>query len=642
MMYNINYMNFLYEYNICALVVVLTIVFSFFKTQSLKTRFLNMFKIVLGFNALSTIFELISIVFIQHPNILPLWLSYVINCAHYIFMMGMGWSYTYFLYYIIEDKRKEVFSEKSVFHVFFVIQIIFIILTPITHGIFYFDENGLYQHGKYLPALMAFSFIFNLNCVRLVIKYKKYLTKFQVVTIICYCISILFVGIIQGKDWRYLFFNFACTAAILFTYFSLENPSNFKDKEMEVFNRTAFLLMVNEKLLEKKSFRIIAFQIYGLKYLNKTIGFANRDKLMKNITDILSIACNKIPIYRLSRSKLAIIVPDDEAVMNKYIGKIQFVFDAPFRIEEFRISLKTRITNLICPKQTDSADEAIDILENMLKRMEDLEPGSVLCAEKNVLDKATREHQIQQLLQDALTNDGLYVVYQPIYSVENKCFTTAEALVRLSSTELGYIGPDEFIPIAEHNSLILQIGEVVFKKVCQFIINEKIWEKGIEYIHVNLSVLQCMQEQLYSELFRIMDSYGLDYKYINLEVTETSAIASSETLKSNMEKLIEKDVMFSLDDFGSGFSNMNTLVEYPFKTIKLDKSIIDNAFDDEKAKIILTNTIKMLKKLDMEIVAEGVETEKQLNELQIMGCNYIQGYYFSKPLKQDEFLELLK
>lgn len=635
-------MNFVYEYNICSLIVILTIVFSFFKTQSLKTRLLRMFKMVLAFNALSIVFELLSVIFIVHPHIIPNWLGYIIGCAHYICMMGIGWSFTYFIFYILEEKKKQIFKIKSVIHCYFFIQILIIITTPITHGIFYYDENGIYQHGNMLKLLVSFSFIYNAICIHLVGRYKKYLTKFQAFTIIVYCIGVIFTAYIQGQDWRYLLFNFSCTVVMLFTYFSLENPSNYKDKEMEIFNRSAFLLMVNEKLLDEKKFRVIAFQIYGLKYLSKTIGFVNRDKLMKRITDLLSIACNKLPIYRLSRSKLAIIVPDDEALMNKLIGKIQFVFDAPFRIEEFRISLKVRITNLCCPKQADSSDEAIDILENMLKKMEDLEPGSVLPAEKTILDKATREHKIQQLLQEALTNNGLYVVYQPIYSVELKRFTTAEALVRLSSTELGYIGPDEFIPIAEHNSLILQIGEVVFKKVCEFIIRERIWEKGIEYIHVNLSVLQCMQEKLYSELFQIMDSYGLDYKFINLEVTETSAIASSEILKSNMERLIEKQVRFSLDDFGSGFSNMNTLVEYPFKTIKLDKSIIDNAFDDEKAKIILTNTIKMLKKLNMEIVAEGVETEKQLNELQNMGCNYIQGYYFSKPLKQEEFLELLK
>ena len=109
-----------------------------------------------------------------------------------------------------------------------------------------------------------------------------------------------------------------------------------------------------------------------------------------------------------------------------------------------------------------------------------------------------------------------------------------------------------------------------------------------------------------------------------------------------MTKLIEKNVNFSLDDFGTGFSNMSTLVEYPFHTIKLDKSIIDSAFRDEKARIILLNTIKMVKELKMQIVAEGVETEEQAHDLKEMGCDYIQGYFYSKPIGQEEFLELLK
>lgn len=635
-------MNFIYEYDVCSIIVVFTIIFSFFKTQILKTRLLKMFRLVLAFNILSTLFELIMVSFVNHADVMPIWIVYLVGCLYYIARVGVNWSFAFFIFYVIEEKRKVVLKTKKILYCIYFIQILIIISTPITNSVFYFDENLIYHHGNIYALLMGISLLYNLFCILLVVNFKRFLSKYQICTIILYGVAVLAVQFFQGKESSLLIYNFICTAFILFMYFTLENPSNYKDKEMDIFNRSAFLLTTNEKFLEEKKFRIIAFQIYGLKYLNKTIGYSNRDKLMKSISDLLLIACGKIPIFRLSRSKLAIIIPDDETLMNRYIGKIQFVFDAPFRIEEFRISLKVKLTNICCPDQTTSTDEAIDILESMLKKMEDFEAGAVLPAEKTILDKSTREHKIQQVLQDALQNDGLYIVYQPIYSLERKKFTTAEALVRIKSTDLGYIGPDEFIPIAEHNSLILQIGEVVFKKVCNFIIKEKIWEKGIEYIHVNLSVVQCMQEKLYAQLFEIMDSYGLDYKFINLEVTETSAIASSEILKSNMERMLARQINFSLDDFGSGFSNMNTLVEYPFKTIKLDKSIIDKAFEDEKVKIILINTIKMVKKLNMEIVAEGVETEEQLIELTKMGCNYIQGYYFSKPLPQNDFLELLK
>ena len=208
--------------------------------------------------------------------------------------------------------------------------------------------------------------------------------------------------------------------------------------------------------------------------------------------------------------------------------------------------------------------------------------------------------------------------------------------------ELGFVSPDEFIPVAEKNGLIHMIGEFVFRSVCKFIINNKLWEKGIEYIHVNLSVIQCMQEKLYEQLLGIMDFYGLDYKYIELEVTETAAVVSSDTLMINMKQLMEKNMSFALDDYGMGYSNTTSILKYPFHTIKLDKSIVWAAMKDDKARKLLQHTIAMFRDMGIELVAEGVETKEMAAMLSKMKCDYLQGYLYSKPVKAEEFLKLLQ
>ena len=440
-----------------------------------------------------------------------------------------------------------------------------------------------------------------------------------------------------------LIINFISAISLLLVYLSLDNPANYTEKEMGIFNRSAFLIAVNQKISSKKKTRIIGLQIFGLKYLDETIGILNKGQLFKMISDTLNITCGKkAMLFRLSESKIAIVLPNDEEKEKQILEKIKEIFQEPFVIEDFKIKLAVRITTLVCPDCVNDVDDTIDLIENMLKNIADKESGTVIPADRVFLEKTSREHAIEVILKNAVRNKDFFVVYQPIYSIQKDKFTTAEALVRLEDKKLGFIRPDEFIPIAEKCGLILEIGEFVFKTVCEFILSEQIWEKGIEYIHVNLSVIQCMQEHLHVQLCKIMDEYALDYKFINLEVTETTAIASSEILKSNMNKLIEKNITFSLDDFGTGFSNMSTLVEYPFHTIKIDKSIIDSAVKDVKAKTILLNTIKMVKELDMQIVAEGVETKEQAEELKKMGCDYIQGYFYSKPVSQEKFLELLK
>jgi EAL domain-containing protein (putative c-di-GMP-specific phosphodiesterase class I) len=150
-----------------------------------------------------------------------------------------------------------------------------------------------------------------------------------------------------------------------------------------------------------------------------------------------------------------------------------------------------------------------------------------------------------------------------------------------------------------------------------------------------------MQEKLHEQLLSIMDFYGLDYKYIELEVTETAAIASSDTLLKNMKTLMDRKMNFALDDYGMGYSNTSSILQYPFHTIKLDKSIVWAAMKNEKARKLLHHTIAMFKDMGIELVAEGVETAEMAKMLTNMQCDYLQGFLYSKPIKAQAFLELL-
>ena len=150
-----------------------------------------------------------------------------------------------------------------------------------------------------------------------------------------------------------------------------------------------------------------------------------------------------------------------------------------------------------------------------------------------------------------------------------------------------------------------------------------------------------MQEKLHEQLLSIMDYYGLDYKYIELEVTETAAIASSDTLLKNMKQLMEKNINFALDDYGMGYSNTSSILQYPFHTIKLDKSIVWAAVKNENARKLLYHTIAMFRDMGISLVAEGVESSEMAVMLIKMKCDYLQGFLYSKPIPAKDFLEFL-
>jgi EAL domain-containing protein (putative c-di-GMP-specific phosphodiesterase class I) len=241
----------------------------------------------------------------------------------------------------------------------------------------------------------------------------------------------------------------------------------------------------------------------------------------------------------------------------------------------------------------------------------------------------------------AFSNRNIEVYYQPIYNNSNLSFTSAEALVRLKDEDGKLIYPGDFIEEMEKDGRIVELGKLVFSDVCKFISENDMEKLGLEYIEVNLSAVQCMQEKLASSYINIMKKYNVDPKYINLEITET-AQSTRITLLKNMEILKEYGVSFSLDDFGTGNSNLNYVIEMPVKIVKFDKTMVNSYFDNRIASFVMNSTIDMIKGLGHKIVFEGIENENQINQAKKLKIDYIQGYFYSKPIDKDSFIAFIK
>ena len=248
---------------------------------------------------------------------------------------------------------------------------------------------------------------------------------------------------------------------------------------------------------------------------------------------------------------------------------------------------------------------------------------------------------LDSILNRAITAKRLEMYYQPIYSVKEKRFVSAEALLRLNDSEFGMIPPGLFIPAAESRGLIVPIGNFVLEDVHRFISENDLDELGLSYIEINLSVAQCLQRDLPERMKRLSDKYGVSPDKINLEITETTYDNIGEVMEQNLTALTEEGYSFSLDDYGTGYSNMQRVSRLPLKIIKIDKSLVDDMHREDGLSI-MRNTINMMKDIRKEIVAEGVETREGLEMLSEMGVDYIQGYYYSRPLPADEFKTFIK
>ena len=634
-------MQFVVEYEIAAVVLSLAVLFSFFRKKLVNTRLTRVFFILIIDVILMSAIDLAAIELNDHINEKIVWLCYLVNVLYYLFNA----TFSMIFYDCIRTSLSGNIIRTTFQRIRYAVPIsvisIIIVTSPLTHAIFYFDSELKFRIGWGYLLMYVSAAIYLLSAVYKIILLRKEASRSQRYTVYFYITMCVIAALIQGMNRSLVIIGFIAAVSTMMVFLSLVNPTNYFDKEMDLLNLTAFRDVFEQNKFKNKPFRIIGLQIIGIRFLTETIGLENKQEILRQFSVKLRNACGKYQIYRISGSRIYIYIPDDDEIEKSIIEKLHNVFEESILMGDFRISLTEHIAVFKYPDDATDLVDAEDLIRSTLSEIYDEEPGTVVHVEKKILAKKSRELQILQVMKKAVRRGDFYVVYQPIYSFEQKRFTTAEALVRLENDELGEVSPEEFIPIAEQNGMILQIGEFVFETVCRFVLHHKIWEKGIEYIHVNLSVIQCMQERLADQLFRIMDLYNLDYRYINLEVTESAAIASSEVLMDNMVRLIERNMNFSLDDFGTGFSNTATLIRYPFHTIKLDKGMVWEAMHNKKAEIILKNTIEMVKMLHMEIVAEGAETPEQVEKLNEMGVDFVQGFYYSKPISRDDFLQLL-
>ncbi len=242
-------------------------------------------------------------------------------------------------------------------------------------------------------------------------------------------------------------------------------------------------------------------------------------------------------------------------------------------------------------------------------------------------------------MQTAIIERQFLMYLQPKYSITKNEIIGAEALVRWYHPERGMIYPDQFIPIIEENGFIKKVDYYIWAEACRFI--KRCKDAGILScpVSVNVSRIHLRDNECIQVLSDMIKSNGIPKELLELEITET---ANDQQISLKALQLKEEGFTLLMDDFGSGYSSLNILLETPFDVIKLDKKFMENMMLSGKGRLILEQVVSMANKLHLGLLAEGVETKEQIQQLQSMGCDQVQGYYYAKPMPEDEFFALLE
>ncbi len=632
------------HYEVAALIITLAIMAHYFSNKRVNLGLTRIFLVMVFMALCANVLDLVTIYTVLEPQVIPLWANYALNIIYLAIFNAQPMVYCIYVREVVKRNVRWTKGEMARYFLPYCIDVALIATTGLTGGIFTFGGGTEYRHGQWMFVLYISAMYYMACVLGLTLAYRTKLTRSRLIVMMLYSIGGVAAIALQMLVPGLMVVQFAVSLSLFLIYLSLENPEDFIDAQVGMSNRLAFTETVGGYLRNARDFEVLGIQVGGIEYLRDVVGMTNINGLMKTIGEFLEGICGSgRKAFFVDHNRFMILAEGAGTHWDTYREVLKKRFAKPFTFENVDFSLDLTMTVLPNAEHKGIADaeDVLRVMEQSLKEADKSGSEMAVADGARLLEKGRRESEILHILKEALRLNRFEVYYQPIYNVPRRMYSSAEALIRLNDDQMGYISPEEFVPIAERHGLIIEMGEFVFREVCRFIAEERLWEKGIEYIDVNLSTVQCMHERLHEELIAIMDEYGLPYHCINLEITETAAVLSSEALRNNMARLMEKGVNFSLDDYGTGFANTATIVDYPFHTIKLDKSMLWSAADSEKAMWALEYMIAMIKAMHMEIICEGVETLEQAQMLERMGCDFFQGYYYSRPVPAADFLRAL-
>lgn len=624
--------------------VVLMIVILYFHSNQKKIHlytecaFVNIWRITF----LSLLLDILSMVVLTYRSNLP---EFLVHTSCKVYVASLVWVAIFCVNYVCSDiyagqERYRLYQRSLILVGVFLT--VGVLALPI-----YINTESAAKTYTYGPAtivtyVLAASFLILL--IALMHKHKDTI-KPRLRRVMWAWIGVWTLGTliefisIQFINEALLLVGYASAVGTVIIYLRLENPEANLDWKTGFFNQNAFLMYTRQLLEQGTEFCLLCMS-YTMG-IGDNVPADTEEIVLMDITRFIS-RIQGPKVFRITEDEIVFLFYEREELECVY-RILSERFEKPWGTENMRM-ISPKWFCLMDTGLVKRSEDFMNLFQYMTQRVIGNNAGGneFIVMDETIITELRKEKEVEAFLVEAMEEDRVAVFFQPIYSTRKYRFVSAEALVRIYDAEGNMIPPGDFIEVAEKTGLIVKLGEMVFEKVCRFIQKENPAQYGIDYIEVNLSVIQCGYEYLAESFIRIMKKYKISPKNINLEITETASLNEKRMLLMNMRQLREFGVTFSLDDFGTGRSNLNYIVDMPVDIVKFDKDMIQSYFRSDKAKYVMDAAMHMIQGLELHIVSEGIETEEQYATMEKLGISYIQGFYFSKPLPEGEFLEFIR
>ena len=420
-------------------------------------------------------------------------------------------------------------------------------------------------------------------------------------------------------------------------------------KLQEVVNRDFLTNAYNRRYLQEllsilnEDAQLFAIDILQFNNINQVFGDSVGDCVLIHLYKTLQQAFPTQLIFRVDSNEYVILFRGAIYNIHEISRKIFDAVSIPFVSEFYKISLDVGV-GVSTYSVSDPDDKPDNLLTKANFALDEVKSSviqpRILVYDQKLADKKYRYGLIQSLLDSINYDDEFRLFFQPQYTSDGNVLIGMEALLRWTNPKLGMVSPAEFIPIAEESSTIIKIVEWTLKKAC---LQVKEWNSKYNRqlkVGINLSPKYIEKPDFYEGLQKLVLAQGLNVSWLDLEITETSVMHLDVSVIDLFKKLSGFGISTSIDDFGTGYSSLSYIKNLKISTLKIAKELVDSLSQDSSDALIVNAIIKMAQGLNIKTIAEGVETKEQLATLYHLGCDYIQGYYFGKPLPAEEFVKM--
>ena len=625
-----------YYLEVCALIFLVAITVAYFTRKKFPVATARLFGVGLIFLILNVASDIVFCVLLDNSNVVPL--GFVEFAAEFFFSMQFLLSYSLFAYVFYSTGRSLRYTPIKLLTIIpSAVGVLLFFTNGLHHWCFGFVKSGdgLYDFipGKAFISLYIINWALNyFATIIYTIRFRNSLPKELLRVLIIVMVVVLSAAVVQTLQPQLLLSGTAFALCAMFAVVSVCDTDVKVDRISKAFNDYAFVDYVNTQRFEKQRKYYIIFDIESFGMFSEKFGVVTANELIRQIRKFIESVNKNTYIFKVQSSRFVLLLRNKEE-QTQMVTAINDRFENSFNIKGHVVDITLHMIYFNNNSVFTNSDMYNDFMIRTLSVV-NFKDSTCVELDDDFLKQISRDRRIKEILEECLrSKSGLYMVYQPIYDTNKKCFNHFESLIRLANEELGYIGPAEFIPIAENFGLANDIDFFVLNETCAFLKRNP----QVESLEINISCAEFFNNP--SERFmKIINKYEIDPSRIILEITETIAVKYPSKTKEFMSDLGQYGVKFAMDDFGSGYSNIARFITLPFSVAKLDKSLLGQA---ENITIFFDAAINLFKNLNIPIVIEGVEREDQLKLSIDKQIEYIQGYYFSKPLKEDDLLEFL-